>query len=64
MRRRFPPPPAQARAGPQRGASAMFDISTIAQSAEQTEVDEEEEDAILEDEQNNMYSDNIEAELD
>ena len=46
------------------GASAMLDISTIAQSAEQTEVDTEEEDAILEDEQNNMYSDNIEAELD
>ena len=36
----------------------------LAHAAEQTEVDDEEEDAILEEEQNQMYLDNLQAEFD
>ena len=43
--------------------SAVVSTSAIAQAAEQTEMDEDEEDAVLEEEQNEMFFDNIEAEF-
>ena len=42
----------------------MVSASQLAHAAEQTEVDEEEEDAVLEEEQNEMYLVNVQAEFD
>ena len=43
----------------------MVSASHLAQAAEQTEVDEEEQDAaVLEEEQNEMFLDNVQAEFD
>ena len=55
---------AQAKARQQQGASAAVGASELAHAAEQTEVDEEEEDAVLEEEQNEMFLDNVQAEFD
>ena len=55
---------AQAKAKQQQGASAVVSASELAHAAEQTEVDEEEEDAVLEEEQNEMFLDNVQAEFD
>ena len=43
---------------------AVVSASELAHAAEQTEVDEEEEDAVLEEEQNEMFLDNVQAEFD
>ena len=42
----------------------MVSASHLAQAAEQTEVDEEEQDAAAEEEQNEMFLDNVQAEFD